>query len=62
MPSPTLTVLVVFSVEFTVSSFRELGLREGHTAALAAVHPELPVPDETPATLRAVVGHIYHAI
>jgi len=44
--SPLLVLVVHWPLEATVSGVGELGLAEHGAAALAAVHPLLPIPDE----------------
>ena len=53
-----LVVLVFRSGVEPISGVRELGFGEGHPAALAAVHSQLPVPDEFATAFGAVTRHL----
>ena len=44
--SPLLALVILWPLEATVLGVGELGLGEHGAAALAAVHPLLPIPDE----------------
>ena len=58
--SSPLVLVVLWPLEATVLGFRKLGLGEHCAAALTAVHPDLPIPDEF-ATAVCTIGYHYPA-